>query len=73
MITEWDQLGLTFGVPEIAQVLDVGVRTIEKRLAAGVMWPAPLPRVGREPWKWSKAKVRAALEGPASVRRHRAA
>jgi hypothetical protein len=66
VITDWNDVPLSVGLKQTADILGVSVRWIEAQLAAGTMVPAPMPRTGRA-WKWSKAKLRAHVDGPAYV------
>jgi len=64
--TTWDDVPLVVvGVSAVAPLLGLSVSTIERRLADGTMTPPPLPRTGREPWRWSKTKLRAHVDGVA--------
>lgn len=74
-VTDWDHVPLSVGLAQCAQILGVSERSIARRLADGSMSPAPR-RDGRA-WKWSKAKLRAHVDGvpysPITARRRHAA
>lgn len=63
--TTWDDVPLVCTKAQAAAVLNISARTIESRIADGTMTPAPMPRIrgGKEAYKWSKAILRAYVEG----------
>ncbi len=66
-VRTWEDVGPVIGLEELARLLLVGVRTVERMLADGTFPIAPLPLVaaGRQKriLRWSTGEVRAWVEG----------
>lgn len=73
--TDWDAVPLYCGVSDVARVFNRSTKWILRRLKAGTMTPAPLPRASsREPWTWRKETLQAfdasLVTGPKVSARH---
>ena len=62
MFTDWSQVPLVVDRKTTAKVLGISPRELDRRLAAGTVQPAPMPRLGRK-WSWSKATLQKYVDG----------
>lgn len=61
--TNWDEVPLVCGVEDAAKVLNLGASTLYRQLERNEYVPGLMPRAGREPWRFSKAKLRDYIDG----------
>lgn len=73
--TSWDAVPLMLRIEDLARVMNLGVRTIERWITGPEAWRLPVaePRHGRrQPWTWRKAAVQQFMErGGAAAQRPR--
>lgn len=62
-ITDWSQLPLVCGITDTARVLNTSASSINRALKLGTMQPQPMPRLAGGKWQWSKAVLKAYVDG----------